>query len=80
MRIIEDLRVLERAPHQLLGVSPAILIDQEKISLFALATGDDQWIHVDPIAAANGLYGTTIAHGYLALSLKSSSSLAQNAI
>lgn len=69
MRIIEDLGVLERAPCQLLGVSPAVLIDQEKISLFALATGDDQWIHVDPIAAANSLYGTTIVHGYLALSI-----------
>lgn len=68
MRIIEDLRELEQEPNQLLGISPSLRIDQAKIDLFATATGDDQWIHVDPIASAAGPYGGTIAHGYLGLS------------
>lgn len=44
-------------------------IDQKRIDLFAEATGDHQWIHVDPEKAALGPFGTTIAHGYLTLSL-----------
>jgi acyl dehydratase len=44
-------------------------LDQHSITLFADATGDHQWIHVDPERAATGPYGTTIAHGYLSLSL-----------
>jgi acyl dehydratase len=44
-------------------------IDQARIDEFAKATGDDQWIHVDPERAANGPFGTTIAHGFLTLSL-----------
>jgi acyl dehydratase len=44
-------------------------IDQARINMFAEATGDRQWIHVDPEAAAAGPFGTTIAHGYLTLSL-----------
>ena len=44
-------------------------IDQERIDLFAAATGDHQWIHVDPERAAKGPFGKTIAHGYLTLSL-----------
>jgi acyl dehydratase len=46
-----------------------ILVDQTRINLFADATGDHQWIHVDPERAAAGPFGTTIAHGYLTLSL-----------
>ena len=42
---------------------------EEQINLFAEATGDHQWIHVDPEAAANGPFGTTVAHGYLILSM-----------
>ncbi len=52
-----------------LGYSDWILIDQSRIDLFAEATGDHQWIHVDPVRAAEGPYGSTIAHGYLTLSL-----------
>lgn len=52
-----------------LGVSEWLQIDQERINLFADATGDDQWIHVDPERAKDGPFGATIAHGYLTLSL-----------
>ncbi|QDQ96163.1 MaoC family dehydratase [Tomitella fengzijianii] len=52
-----------------LGPSRRILIDQERINGFADATGDHQWIHVDPERAKDGPFGTTIAHGYLTLSL-----------
>ncbi len=44
-------------------------VDQQQVNLFADATGDHQWIHVDPERAANGPFGGTIAHGYLTLSL-----------
>jgi acyl dehydratase len=44
-------------------------ITQERIDAFAEATGDHQWIHVDPVRAAAGPFGTTIAHGFLTLSL-----------
>ncbi len=44
-------------------------VSQERIDTFAQATGDHQWIHVDPVRAAEGPFGTTIAHGYLTLSL-----------
>ena len=52
-----------------LATSPWLLIDQQRIDLFAQATGDHQWIHVDPVRAAAGPFGTTIAHGFLTLSL-----------
>jgi acyl dehydratase len=52
-----------------LGYSDWITIDQERINQFADATGDHQWIHVDPERAAKGPFKTTIAHGYLTLSL-----------
>ena len=45
------------------------VIDQERIDLFARATDDPQWIHTDPDRAATGPFGTTIAHGFLTLSL-----------
>jgi len=54
---------------QHLATSDWITIDQSRIDLFAQATGDHQWIHVDPVRAAAGPFGTTIAHGYLTLSL-----------
>lgn len=44
-------------------------IDQDRINMFAEATGDHQWIHVDPVKAAQGPFGACIAHGYLTLSL-----------
>jgi acyl dehydratase len=52
-----------------LGYSEWLLIDQQRIDLFAEATGDHQWIHVDPQRAAQGPFGGTIAHGYLTLAL-----------
>ena len=54
---------------QHLGYSDWLQIDQERINQFADATGDHQWIHVDPVKAAAGPFGSTIAHGYLTLSL-----------
>ena len=51
------------------GPSSWIDVPQEKITAFADATGDRQWIHVDPEKAKEGPFGTTIAHGYLTLSL-----------
>jgi acyl dehydratase len=54
---------------QHLGYSDWLEIDQQRINLFAEATGDHQWIHVDPQRAADGPFGKTIAHGYLTLSL-----------
>ncbi|MET9295479.1 MaoC family dehydratase [Streptomyces sp. NPDC003077] len=52
-----------------LGPGDWFEIDQRRIDRFADATGDHQWIHVDPEKAATGPFGTTIAHGYLTLSL-----------
>jgi acyl dehydratase len=52
-----------------LGASSWVEITQERVNLFADATGDHQWIHVDPERAATGPFGGTIAHGYLTLSL-----------
>jgi len=60
---------LEQADARELGTSSWAAIDQRHIDLFAEATGDHQWIHVDPEAAAQGPFGQTIAHGYLTLSL-----------
>jgi acyl dehydratase len=60
---------LDAAVGQHLGYSGWLTIDQRRIDLFAEATGDHQWIHVDPERAASGPYGSTIAHGYLTLSL-----------
>lgn len=57
------------ATGQHLGYSDWLQIDQERINQFAEATGDHQWIHVDPERAASGPFGKTIAHGYLTLSL-----------
>lgn len=52
-----------------LGTSEWLTIDQQRIDGFAEVTGDKQWIHVDPVRAKSGPFGTTIAHGYLTLSL-----------
>ena len=52
-----------------IGVSEWLGVDQARIDQFAQATGDHQWIHVDPERAAAGPFGTTVAHGFLTLSL-----------
>ena len=60
---LESARDLELEP------SDWVTIEQRAIEQFAEATGDHQWIHVDPEKAAQGPFGTTVAHGYLSLSL-----------
>ncbi|MFD5817819.1 MaoC family dehydratase [Streptomyces sp. NPDC127038] len=60
---------LRDAVGEQLGYTDWVEIEQKRIDLFAEATGDHQWIHVDPEKAAAGPFGTTIAHGYLTLSL-----------
>jgi acyl dehydratase len=60
---------LEQGGERDLGASSWHTVEQRHIDLFAEATGDHQWIHVDPERAAQGPFGTTIAHGYLSLSL-----------
>jgi acyl dehydratase len=60
---------LEQSAGRDLGTSSWHSVDQEKINLFAEATGDHQWIHVDPERASQGPFGGTVAHGYLTLSL-----------
>jgi acyl dehydratase len=69
MKVFDKLTDLQPLVGQELGVSDWITIDQERINLFAQATGDHQWIHVDPEKAKSGPFGTTIAHGFLTLSL-----------
>jgi acyl dehydratase len=54
---------------QAIGSSDWVLIDQARINAFADATGDHQWIHIDPVRAAASTFGGTIAHGFLTLSL-----------
>lgn len=53
----------------LLGPTDWLLIDQDRVNGFAEVTGDHQWIHVDPVKAKDGPFGSTIAHGYLTMSL-----------
>jgi acyl dehydratase len=67
--IFDNPSALLDAPGRHLGFSEWLEIDQHRIDLFAEATGDHQWIHVDPERAAQGPFGKTIAHGYLTLSL-----------
>jgi acyl dehydratase len=63
------LQELETAGERDLGATDWVSISQNEIDLFADATGDHQWIHVDPEKAAQGPFGTTVAHGYLSLSM-----------
>jgi acyl dehydratase len=60
---------LEGVGERELGASDWVEITQEQVNQFADATGDHQWIHVDPEAARSGPFGGPIAHGYLTLSL-----------
>ncbi len=52
-----------------IGCSAWLTVDQARIDLFAQATGDHQWIHTDPVRAAQGPFGAPVAHGFLTLSL-----------
>ncbi|WP_320780148.1 MaoC family dehydratase [Streptomyces sp. CRN 30] len=68
-RIFTSADELKAGVGEQLGHSDWLEIGQERVDLFADATGDHQWIHVDPEKAATGPFGGTIAHGYLTLSL-----------
>ncbi|MDT0379283.1 MaoC family dehydratase [Streptomyces sp. DSM 42041] len=68
-RVFTSAEELRAAVGEELGVSDWLEVDQKRVDLFADATGDHQWIHVDPERAADGPFGGTIAHGYLTLSL-----------
>jgi acyl dehydratase len=69
MRRFTDLQALHDAEGEHLGVGEWCEIGQERVNAFAEATEDRQWIHVDPQRAAEGPFRTTIAHGFLTLSL-----------
>jgi acyl dehydratase len=69
VKVFTSVDDLAAAVGQELGTSGWITIDQDRIDRFADATGDHQWIHVDPERAESGPYGRTIAHGFLTLAL-----------
>lgn len=69
MRVFTSVDEFAAVVGEPLGVSAWRTISQTDIDNFAAATGDHQWIHVDPVRAATGPFGTTIAHGYLTLAL-----------
>jgi acyl dehydratase len=67
--VLDGIEAVRDARGRHLGYSDWIEMTQERIDQFAEATGDHQWIHVDPDRAASGPFGAPIAHGYLTLSL-----------
>ena len=69
MRTFSTLDEVTAAAESDIGTSEWLTIDQDRISAFADATNDHQWIHVDVDRAAAGPFGATIAHGFLTLSL-----------
>ena len=69
MKIYPHLADLAALAGHDIGTSDWLLIDQARINLFAEATGDHQWIHIDPARASAGPFGAPIAHGFLTLSL-----------
>ncbi len=69
MRTFKRLADLESLVGQPVASSDWITVGQDRIDQFAQATGDHQWIHIDPVRAAAGPFGCTIAHGFLTLSL-----------
>ena len=68
-RVVKTVAELKELVGQEIGVGDWVEITQERVNLFADATGDHQYIHVDPERAARTFFGGTIAHGYLTLSL-----------
>ena len=68
-RHIESIEALKGLIGEHLGYSEYMDVSQERVNKFAEATGDFQWIHVDPERAKTGPYGATIAHGFLTVSL-----------
>jgi acyl dehydratase len=69
MRVFNGVDEISGLAGEQLGTSDWITVEQKHIDQFAEATGDHQWIHVDPERAAQGPFGKTIAHGFLTLSL-----------
>jgi acyl dehydratase len=69
VKIYDGLAAFASSEGDVLGTSDWMEIDQQRIDLFADATNDHQWIHVDAERAATGPFGATIAHGFLTLSL-----------
>ena len=69
MRTFTTLDDVAGAANTTIGTTDWLSVDQERINLFADATGDHQWIHVDQDRAEQGPFGTTIAHGFLTVSL-----------
>lgn len=69
MRTFGSIDELAACQGEVIGHSDWVTITQDAVNLFADATGDHQWIHVDPERAATGPFGTTIAHGYLTLAM-----------
>ena len=69
MRTFQTLNELAACVGQDVAVSDWVKVTQQQINLFAEATGDRQWIHVDPERARSGPFGATVAHGFLTLSL-----------
>ncbi|MDT0269800.1 MaoC family dehydratase [Streptomyces sp. DSM 44915] len=68
-RIFGSPAALAGAVGERLGPGDWLVVDQRRVDQFAEATGDHQWIHIDPERAAAGPFGGTIAHGYLTLAL-----------
>lgn len=71
MAVFTSLDELRSAVDTELGTSGWVTVTQDRIDAFAECTEDRQWIHVDPVRAADGPFGGPIAHGYLTLSLLS---------
>ncbi|MEE6178967.1 MaoC family dehydratase [Mycobacterium sp. 050134] len=69
MRTFDSVADLAAAAGETIGASDWVTVTQDDVDLFADATGDHQWIHVDPERAAKGPFGTTIAHGFMTLAL-----------
>jgi acyl dehydratase len=69
MIVFESADALLAAVGRDLGVTGWMPVTQERVNLFADATDDHQWIHVDPVKAKDGPFGACVAHGYLTLSL-----------
>ncbi|MCW3472814.1 MaoC family dehydratase [Rhodococcus pyridinivorans] len=69
MKVFDGIAELAAAQGTDLGASEWVLVEQDRINQFADATGDHQWIHVDPERAKDGPFGAAIAHGFLTLSM-----------
>lgn len=69
MKTYQNIAELKALVGTEIGTSDWLTIDQSRIDAFAAVTGDDQWIHVDHERAAAGMFGSTVAHGFLTLSM-----------